>query len=102
MVQPSTKGVLYYWAIALGLFAGPALAVVFAYYDIDAFDNTWISAGLLTLLIAAFSAYLVVALEIWQEFGFLAAIAAFLVFPVCVIYWLSRISGLETTRSDND
>ena len=98
--QTSAKGIQYYWAIAVGLLAGPAFALILSYYDGTISGNTWMTAGLVLLLIAAFVAYLVVAIEIWQRFGLLAAIAAYVAFPVSIVYWFSRIRGIGDTRSE--
>ena len=91
-----------YWTIAGGLLVGLGLAIWGGVVGEFSTDDPVVAIPLLAaFLYAAVSAF-VVALEIRDRFGFLAAALAFIVTPVLVVYWFSRINSVDVRRSTVD
>jgi len=95
------SGIQYYWLIVYGLIAGLLLA---PFAEILVFitqgDPVWIMFVFLLILLPAIVSLLVVALEIWNRFGVLYALIAFVLYPICTVYWLSRIRGFPDDEAD--
>jgi hypothetical protein len=93
------SGVQYYWMVAFGLIAGLVFALIIGLYGKAISGNTMYSVGALILLLVAAVAYLIVALEIWDRFGLSRAVIAFVIFPISIFYWFSRIAGIDDAKA---
>lgn len=100
--QPTMRisGVHYYWLVTFGLITGLAFAFATDYLNANISNSPVLAIGALVLIFVAIVAYLVVALEIWERFGLTAAIVAFIIFPLAIVYWLSRINGVKDVSGD--
>ena len=94
------SGVQYYWLVVYGLIAGLILAPFTEFLVfVTQGDPVWTVFVFLLILLPAIISLLVVALEIWDRFGVLYALIAFVVYPICTIYWFSRIKGIPDGRT---
>ena len=95
-----TSGIQFYWLIAIGLLAG---ILEFAYLNFEGQPEATDTLAMIfhfTLLGVSFIAGLVVAFEIKDRFGWIPAIAAFILFPTLLVYWFSRINGIDSGHKD--
>jgi len=89
------NGIQYYWLIALGLITGQILGLVLGFAgEIPASDPTLVVFFVAALLYALVS-ILVATLEVRDRHGILAAIAMLVITPLLLLYWFSRINGVE-------
>jgi len=93
------SGVQYYWMVAFGLTAGLVFALIIGLDDKAISGNAMYTVGALILLLVAAVAYLIVALEIWDRFGLSRAVVAFVIFPISIVYWFSRIAGIDDAKA---
>ena len=96
------SGVQYYWFVAIGLLVGLTIGVINGVTGPIRTDDPLIVIPLLAASLHTLVATLIVLLEIWDRFGLGAAIAAVIVSPAIIIYWLSRINGIPERSTAPD
>ena len=85
--------------VAFGLIAGLVFALIIGLDDKAISGNIMYTVVALILLLVAAVAYLIVALEIWDRFGLGCAVVAFVIFPISIVYWFSRIAGIDDAKA---
>ena len=95
-------GFQYYWIIATGLLVGLIIAIWIGVTGQFSTNDPLLIIPLLAAYLYAAVAMFVVLLEMWDRFGLGVAVLVAIVAPAIIVYWFSRINGINEHGSTTD